>query len=101
MDEFDLVSASAKELISLLLRREPRKRLSASRCLEHDWLVEKLMRKKTMRIPMSNLKKYLARRKVQNVKCALRVINAMKGAVRERFVHIICHSKPMIIYIGW
>ena len=80
------MSASAKDLISRLLRRKPHQRLTASQCLEHEWLQEKLMRKKTLRIPCSNLRKFLARRKVQNVQCALRVINAMKGAVRERWV---------------
>merc|ERR1711936_269907 len=48
-----------------------------------SWLKDKLMSKKTTRIKVTNLKKFLARRKVQNIGRALKVINVFKGAARE------------------
>merc|ERR1711915_1103854 len=50
---------------------------------EHSWLKEKLMRRKTARIKVTNLRKFLARRKVQNVGRALKVINVLKTAARQ------------------
>merc|ERR1719228_1338188 len=82
-EEFDEVSPDAKDFITRLLRKNPSRRMTATACLEHSWLKEKLMRKKTTRIKVTNLKKFLARRKVQNIGRALRVINVFKGAARE------------------
>ena len=100
LKEFDKVTATAKDLIIRLLRKSPSERLSASQCLKHEWLSETLMRKKTNKIKVSgqthiisppiyylqieNLKKFLAKRKIQNVGKALRVINVFKEAVTER-----------------
>merc|ERR1711915_251196 len=50
---------------------------------EHSWLKEKLMRRKTARIKVTNLRKFLARRKVQNIGRALKVINVLKTAARQ------------------
>ena len=50
LKEFDQVTPAAKDLISRLLRKSPSQRLSALQCLEHEWLTEKLMKKKTTKI---------------------------------------------------
>ena len=57
--------------------------MTAAACLEHSWLKEKLMRRKTARIKVINLRRFLARRKVQNILRALRIINVFKGAARD------------------
>jgi len=82
-EEFEEVSADAKDFITRLLRKTPARRMTAAACLEHSWLKEKLMRRKTARIKVTNLRKFLARRKVQNIGRALKVINVFKGAARE------------------
>jgi len=87
LDVFDNVSAYAKDLISRLLRVNPMSRLTANKCLEHRWLSETCFQLHTTRISISNLKKYLSKRKVQNVRKALRVINVLKGNVRESRSH--------------
>ena len=50
LEEFDQVTPGAKDLISRLLRKSPIQRISAQKCLEHEWLAEKSMKKKTTRI---------------------------------------------------
>eukprot|EP00092_Neocalanus_flemingeri_P031082 GFUD01033762.1.p1 GENE.GFUD01033762.1~~GFUD01033762.1.p1 ORF type:complete len:491 (-),score=154.57 GFUD01033762.1:268-1740(-) len=82
-EEFEEVSPDAKDFITRLLRKSPARRLTASACLDHSWLKEKLMRKKTTRIKVTNLRKFLTRRKVQNIGRALRVINVFKGAAKD------------------
>jgi len=82
-EEFEEVTADAKDFITRLLRKSPSRRMTAAACLEHSWLKEKLMRRKTARIKVTNLRKFLARRKVQNIGRALKVINVFKGAARE------------------
>ncbi|XP_068706499.1 uncharacterized protein [Montipora foliosa] len=37
-DVFDYVSKEAKDFITRLLMKEPRKRMTADQCLEHDWI---------------------------------------------------------------
>jgi myosin-light-chain kinase len=37
-EEFDNISKEAKDFISKLLVRDPRKRMSATDCLDHQWL---------------------------------------------------------------
>merc|ERR1719341_1741079 len=82
-EEFEEVSADAKDFITRLLRKSPTRRMTAAACLDHSWLKEKLMRRKTARIKVTNLRRFLARRKVQNIGRALRVINVLKGAARD------------------
>eukprot|EP00092_Neocalanus_flemingeri_P027777 GFUD01030152.1.p1 GENE.GFUD01030152.1~~GFUD01030152.1.p1 ORF type:complete len:385 (-),score=95.28 GFUD01030152.1:32-1030(-) len=81
--EFDEVSADAKDFLTRLLRKRPSHRMTASACLEHRWLNEKQMSGKITRIKVTNLRKYLAKRKVQNVAVVLRVTNVFKGAARD------------------
>ena len=79
-EEFDEVTAVGKDFITRLLRKEPARRMTAAACLQHEWLRETFMRKKTTRINVKNLRKFLARRKVQNVGRALKAISILKGA---------------------
>ena len=53
LSEFDHVSAAAKDLISRLLRRRPASRLTASQCLDHEWLGRDTMEDKTNRIKVA------------------------------------------------
>ena len=47
------MSAAAKDLISRLLRRRPASRLTASQCLDHEWLRRDAMEDKTNRIKVT------------------------------------------------
>lgn len=80
-EEFDEVSAEAKDFITRLLRRAPEKRMSAEKCLEHNWLVEGSGR--TGKINIANIRKFLARRKLQNVGRVLRAINVLKMSAKR------------------
>ena len=60
-----------------MLRRNPQKRISASDCLKHSWLQENVSSKRG-KIRIENLRKFLARRKVQNVGKVLKAINVFK-----------------------
>ncbi|XP_041366191.1 myosin light chain kinase, smooth muscle-like isoform X2 [Gigantopelta aegis] len=73
-EEFDSISKEAKDFISKLLIKDPRKRLSAASCLEHQWLRRSV--KRESRIPerslsKKRLRKFVYRRKWQ------KAINAM------------------------
>ena len=72
-----------KDFISRLLRKRSEKRMSASECLEHSWLEEKEISNKTSKIKIENLRKFLARRKLQNVGRVLRAINVFKETARD------------------
>jgi len=80
-EEFDEVSAEAKDFITRLLRRDPRKRMPAEKCLNHNWLVEGQYR--TGKIKIENLRKFLARRKLQNIGRVLRAINVLKMSAKK------------------
>jgi hypothetical protein len=54
--------------------------MTAAASLEHSWLKEKLMRTK---INVANLRTFLARRKVQNVDKALKILNVFKSGAKE------------------
>ena len=57
--------------------------MSASDCSKHPWLGEKDGAKKTGKIKIENLRKFLARRKVQNVGKVLKAINVFKVTARD------------------
>lgn len=42
-EEFDSISKEAKDFIARLLVKNPRKRMSATDCLEHQWLRVRMM----------------------------------------------------------
>jgi len=81
-EEFDSITAEAKDFITRLLRRVPGKRMTAGTALQHDWLKERTRRRKTCRIKIENLRKFLNRRKMQRVGKALVAISAFKEAAR-------------------
>lgn len=77
-EEFDSVSAEAKDFISRLLRKSGQQRMTAERCLAHPWLQEEIPRSNVIRV--ENLRNFLARRRVQAVGRVLRAINVMRKA---------------------
>merc|ERR1711974_219758 len=79
---FDSITAEAKDFITRLLRRIPGKRMTAGSALQHDWLKERTRRRKTCRIKIENLRKFLNRRKMQRIGKALVAISAFKEAAR-------------------
>jgi len=79
-EEFDSVSPEAKDFISRLLRKRADDRINSARCLEHPWLVES-SRGNIIRV--ENLRRFLARRKVQNVGRVLRAINVLRKVSEE------------------
>lgn len=81
-EEFDSITAEAKDFITRLLRRIPGKRMTAGTALQHDWLKERTRRRKTCRIKIENLRKFLNRRKMQRIGKALVAISAFKEAAR-------------------
>ena len=70
-----------QDFITRLLRRDPRKRMTADKCLDHNWLVEGQYR--TGKIKIENLRKFLARRKIQNIGRVLRAINVLKMSAKK------------------
>nr|KAI8760270.1 myosin light chain kinase family member 4-like [Biomphalaria glabrata] len=73
-EEFESISSEAKDFISKLLVKEPRKRMSASDCLEHQWLRRSVKREGKLlerSLSKKRLRKFVYRRKWQ------KAINAM------------------------
>merc|ERR1719432_734021 len=56
--------------------------MTAGTALQHDWLKERTRRRKTCRIKIENLRKFLNRRKMQRIGKALVAISAFKEAAR-------------------
>lgn len=79
-EEFDSVSADAKDFIARLLRKTSEHRLSAAKCLQHAWLRET---PRSNVINVKNLRRFLARRKLRNVGRVLMAINVMRKASLE------------------
>ena len=67
-----MISPAAKDFISLLLVRDPRKRPSASSCLSHPWLREGGEGRNVTIHNKTNLRKFLARRRWQRCGQAIR-----------------------------
>jgi len=82
VEEFDSITAEAKDFITRLLRKVSSKRMTAGTALQHDWLKERTRRRKTCRIKIENLRKFLNRRKMQRIGKALVAISAFKEAAR-------------------
>merc|ERR1712038_578501 len=82
VEEFDSITADAKDFITRLLRKVSSKRMTAGTALQHDWLKERTRRRKTCRIKIENLRKFLNRRKMQRIGKALVAISAFKEAAR-------------------
>ncbi|XP_012945119.1 myosin light chain kinase 3 [Aplysia californica] len=74
-EEFNSISNEAKDFISKLLLKDPRKRMSASSCLDHQWLRRSVKREGNntpeRSLSKKRLRKFVYRRKWQ------KAINAM------------------------
>lgn len=75
-EAFDAISEDAKDFITKLLVKRPNKRMTASDCLNHAWLVESLD-KKSVQLSTDKLKKFIIRRKWQKSGNAIRAIGRM------------------------
>ena len=79
-EEWDTISPLAKDLVSKMLTFHPSKRLSASECLEHKWLVannNKTVDKKISIRCLNNMKKFHANRKLQQASLTYIVNNLL------------------------
>ncbi|CAL1548444.1 unnamed protein product [Lymnaea stagnalis] len=73
-EEFESISNEAKDFITKLLVKDPRKRMTASECLEHQWLRRSVKRESHLperSLSKKRLRKFVYRRKWQ------KAINAM------------------------
>ncbi|KAK7500374.1 hypothetical protein BaRGS_00008281 [Batillaria attramentaria] len=73
-EEFESISNEAKDFISKLLVKDPRKRMSSTDCLEHQWLRRSVKRESHLperSLSKKRLRKFVYRRKWQ------KAINAM------------------------
>lgn len=67
-DEWASVSDDAKDLINCMLEFDPKKRYSASKCLDHNWLKEtnkQIVDTSLTKKALTNMKKFHAERKLQ------------------------------------
>ncbi|XP_023226281.1 myosin light chain kinase, smooth muscle-like [Centruroides sculpturatus] len=76
-EAFDGISDEAKDFITKLLIKRPNKRMTASECLKHPWLMENVDKKKGIQISTDKLKKFIIRRKWQKSGNAIRAIGRM------------------------
>ncbi|XP_052231642.1 myosin light chain kinase 3-like isoform X2 [Dreissena polymorpha] len=77
-EEFESISAEAKDFITKLIHKDHTKRMSASECLEHKWLRRSAKRERipTRSLSTKRLKKFVYRRKWQ------KAVNAMLALKR-------------------
>lgn len=82
---WDNVSASAKDLISRLLKVTPRDRYSAEQCLAHPWIKGTTARDELISGVVGELKKFNARRKLKmGVDAVLTAIRLFKAVGESR-----------------
>ncbi|XP_021374491.1 myosin light chain kinase, smooth muscle-like isoform X2 [Mizuhopecten yessoensis] len=77
-EEFESISMDAKDFITHLLVKDPKKRLSSKECMEHRWLRRSVKREATVERSLSTkrLRKFVFRRKWQ------KAVNAMLALKR-------------------
>ncbi|XP_045175937.2 myosin light chain kinase family member 4-like isoform X1 [Mercenaria mercenaria] len=77
-EEFESISAEAKDFISKLILKDHTKRMTATECLEHKWLRRSAKRERipTRSLSTKRLKKFVYRRKWQ------KAVNAMLALKR-------------------
>lgn len=77
-DSFDPISSEAKDFISKLLIKEPKRRLKPSECLDHKWLAKTpAKRGKMTQLSKTKLKKYVVRRRWQKAVTAIMALRRM------------------------
>eukprot|EP00092_Neocalanus_flemingeri_P102821 GFUD01131530.1.p1 GENE.GFUD01131530.1~~GFUD01131530.1.p1 ORF type:complete len:330 (-),score=76.47 GFUD01131530.1:85-1074(-) len=77
-DEFDIISENGKDFITQLLKNKMSKRMTASQCLDHGWLLEQNIGHHV--INTENLRKFMARRRWQ----AIRAVKKMSGLLLRK-----------------
>lgn len=76
-DSFDPISEEAKDFISKLLIKDPKRRLKPSDCLKHKWLAQKVPVKAATKLSKTKLKKYVVRRRWQKAVTAIMALRRM------------------------
>ncbi|XP_069133417.1 myosin light chain kinase family member 4-like isoform X2 [Argopecten irradians] len=68
-EEFESISMDAKDFITHLLVKDPKKRMSSKECMEHRWLRRSVKREATVERSLSKkrLRKFVFRRKWQRI----------------------------------
>lgn len=75
-DVFDDVSSDAKQFIEFLLTKSESDRPSCQQCLDHHWLTTSQKKRERLTAARGNLRKFIARRRLQ------RSINAVRAITR-------------------
>lgn len=77
-ESFEPISSEAKEFISKLLLKDPRRRLKPTECLDHQWLAKTpVKRGKMAQLSKTKLKKYVVRRRWQKAVTAIMALRRM------------------------
>lgn len=77
-ESFDPISSDAKDFISKLLIKDPKRRLKPVDCLKHKWLAKTPAKKgKVARLSKTKLKKYVVRRRWQKAVHAILALRRM------------------------
>nr|XP_054917303.1 myosin light chain kinase, smooth muscle-like isoform X2 [Dermacentor andersoni] len=82
---FETISAVAKDFMCQLILKNPRKRMSAEQCLEHEWLCVVPKRgASSLPLPTDKLKKFVVRRKWLKSGNALKALSRMTNMSGQR-----------------
>ncbi|XP_046851935.1 myosin light chain kinase, smooth muscle-like [Xenia sp. Carnegie-2017] len=82
-DFFDDVSQLAKDFIGELLKKNPRERNTAERCLTHEWIL-KAPEFEAKKLKTDHMKKFIARRRWAKTGNALRALTKLGSLKKER-----------------
>ncbi|XP_028662306.1 myosin light chain kinase, smooth muscle [Erpetoichthys calabaricus] len=78
-EAFDEISDDAKNFISSLLKKDMKRRLTCSQCLQHPWLQKDTKNMEVKKLSKERMKKYLLRRKWQKTGHAVRAIGRLSS----------------------
>lgn len=82
---FETISSVAKDFMCQLIVKNPRKRMSAEQCLEHEWLCVVPKRgASSLPLPTDKLKKFVVRRKWLKSGNALKALSRMTNMSGQR-----------------
>ncbi|CAG0886838.1 unnamed protein product [Darwinula stevensoni] len=76
-EAFTYISQDAKDFITSLLVKRPDKRLTATECLQHQWLAQCENKLKSVKLSTDKLKKFIIRRKWQKTGKAILALGRM------------------------
>eukprot|EP01111_Echinosteliopsis_oligospora_P010010 TRINITY_DN3034_c0_g1_i2.p1 TRINITY_DN3034_c0_g1~~TRINITY_DN3034_c0_g1_i2.p1 ORF type:complete len:401 (+),score=111.39 TRINITY_DN3034_c0_g1_i2:70-1272(+) len=95
--EFDKISASAKEVISRMLDRNPKTRITVDEALQHPWVTGRTAT--YVEIPKQGLQEFNARRRFkragETIRSALRIKGIAAGALKTRLADNIAKKASM------